>query len=153
MVVSAPMNIHQNGMQVALALPKPVDVPIPNVTGGLINNAAAITSKSIADQASHAKSAGVTMRGGRIIDVPQVAEGNSIPGVSFAANQAKLVGMADQLRAGSIYDGLVGSQPYKVGGGKHRRKTKKHVRRRRHRSNVRRSRKRIHHTRRSRHRK
>jgi len=155
MVVLAPMNVHSNGMQVATALPKLTELTIPNVKGGLINAAAETTSKSIATQAAHAKDAGVTMRGGagREINIPQVAEGNSIGGISFAANQAKLVGTLDQLRAGSVYDGLAGGQPYKLGGGKHRRKTKKHVRRRRHRSNVRRSRKHVHRTRRSRHRK
>jgi len=182
MVVSAaPMTVHPSGMQVATALPKGITTPTSNMPGGLLNAAAARTAASIQAQASHAKAAGVTMKGGgTVVQVPPAAEGGSIPGVSFAGNHANLTGIANQLKAGAVYDGLAGGQPYKIGGtrhkrlirqhrrrfvpegripteepailagGKHRRRTKKHVRRSRSRSNRRSSRKHVHNHRRTR---
>jgi len=116
------------------------------VAGGLINAAVKETTSKIAAQGAQAKAAGATMRGGSIVNVPPVA-GDSH---KFAANQAKLTEIAGGIKAGATYDGLLGGQPYKVGGRrhervirqhrrhstpmtagrKHRRKTKKHVSRR-----------------------
>lgn len=160
MVVSAaPMTIHDSGQIVATAPPSEFKGVTSNVAGGLLNAAAAKTAASIAQQASHAKAAGVTMKGGgTVVNVPPTVEGGTIPGVSFAGNHANLIGISNQLKAGAVYDGLVGAQPYKIGGRrrhgrtikshrrrmmlipeqepamiagrKHRRKTKKHGRRR-----------------------
>lgn len=156
MVSSTPMTVHPSGMQVVTGIPTEFKGTSSNVSGGLLNAAAAKTAATIAEQAGDAKAAGVRMRGGgTVINVPPAPEGGSIPGVSFAANHANLIGIANQLKAGAVYDNLAGSQPYKVGGKrrrlavgrktmseepaigarrKHRSKTKKHVRRRNHRS-------------------
>jgi hypothetical protein len=146
-----PMTVHESGMKVATSLPQLTKIPPPqSIQGGLIQAAAAKTANSIAVQAGHAKAAGVTMKGGGTpITVPQVTEGKTIGGVSFAANHANLIGVANQLKADAVYDGLAGTQPYQLGGRrKHSRKTKKHGRRNRRRSRVRHSRK--HHGRRRR---
>ena len=102
------------------------------------------------------RGSGRVKKGGAVIQVPRVAEGGTIPGVSFTANHASLIGGLNQLRASSVYDNLAGTQPYKIGGrrrtrhrnrhrripddripveepvvtagGKHRRKTKRHGR-------------------------
>jgi len=177
MLNSAPMTIHSSGQVVATAPPTEFKGVTSNVPGGLLNAAAAKTAASIAEQASHAKAAGVTMKGGgTVVNVPPTAEGKSIPGVSFAANHANLIGIANQLKAGAVYDGLLGTQPYKVGGRrrrgvlvkthrrrtmlipeeepamiagrKHRRKTKKHGRRRNSRTHRRKLRKHLRHSRR-----
>jgi hypothetical protein len=156
--LAAPITIHDNGQVVASGLPKQnIGPPASNLMGGLINSAANKTALAMKAQASHAKQAGVTMKGGAVVNVPQVAEGGSIPGVSFSKNHANLISTANQLKANGVYDGLLGGQPYKVGGSrrrrrisarpgimeiepvltagrKHRRKTKKHVRRRKSRS-------------------
>ena len=115
---AAPMAVHSSGMQVASGLPPQVTVPVSNMAGGLINAAAAKTADSMAEQAAHAKAGGVTMRGsgrkqrgGGVITVPPVAEGGTVPGVSFAKNHADLISTANQLKASAVYDGLVGSQP------------------------------------------
>lgn len=116
-VSSAPMTIHSSGQIVATAPPTEMKGVTSNVPGGLLNAAAAKTAASIAEQASHAKAAGVNMKGGgTVINVPPTAEGGTVPGVSFAGNHANLIGIANQLKAGAVYDGLVGTQPYKVGG-------------------------------------
>lgn len=176
MANSAPMTVHPSGMQVATGIPTEFKGTPSNVPGGLLNAAAAKTAATIAQQASDAKAAGVRMRGGgTVINVPPAPEGGSIPGVSFAANHANLIGIANQLKAGAVYDNLAGSQPYKVGGKrrtrrrlavdrktmseepaigarrKHRSKTKKHVRRRNHRNSVRHRRKLLRSSRRTRH--
>jgi hypothetical protein len=118
---SAPTTIHSSGQIVATALPEQITGVPSNVPGGLLNAAAAKTAASIAQQAGHARAAGVTMRGGgTVVNVPPAPEGGSIPGVSFAGNHANLIGAANQLKAGAVYDGLVGSQPYKVGGRRRR---------------------------------
>ena len=115
------MTIHSSGQIVATALPTQLKGVPSNVPGGLLNAAAAKTAGSIAQQASHAKAAGVTMKGGgTVVNVPPTAEGGSVPGVSFAGNHANLIGIANQLKAGAVYDGLVGAQPYKVGGRRRR---------------------------------
>jgi hypothetical protein len=187
---SAPTTVHSSGQIVATGLPTEIKGTSSIMPGGLLNAAAAKTATSISEQASHAKAAGVTMKGsgrkykggGTVINVPQVAEGGSVPGVSFAQNHADLIGIANQLKAGAVYDGLIHSQPYKVGGTrrhprkpkvlrrrhyipetpsmnaiepvltagrKHTRKTKKHVRRSKHRSLRRKLRKHIRRSRRS----
>jgi hypothetical protein len=184
------MTVDRGGQIVATGLPTELKGTASIMPGGLVNAAAAKTAGSIAEQASHAKAAGVTMKGsgrkmkggGTIINVPQVAEGGSVPGVSFAQNHANLLGIANQLKAGAVYDGLIHAQPYKVGGTrkhprllkhtrrrhyipeissingnepvltagrKHTRKTKKHVRRSKHRSLRRKLRKHIRRSRRS----
>ena len=160
------MTLHSSGMKVATGAPTLVETPTSNVQGGLLNAGAAKTAASIRQQASDAKAGGVTMRGGgTTISVPPVPEGGTIPGVSFAGNHANLVGIANQLKAGAVYDNLGGTTPYKVGGRrrrtrrfavdrksyneepaigarrKHKRKTKKNVRRRNHRNSIRHRRK------------
>jgi len=116
-VSSAPMTIHNSGQIVASAPPTEFKGVPSNVPGGLLNAAAAKTAASIAEQAGHARAAGVNMKGGgTVVNVPPTAEGGSVPGVSFAGNHANLIGIANQLKAGAVYDGLVGAQPYKVGG-------------------------------------
>lgn len=129
MVNSAPMMVHPSGQLIATAAPAELKGTPSNISGGLINAAAAKTASSIAEQASHAKAAGATMKGGgTVIHVPPAAEGGTIPGVSFGGNHAALIGAANQLKAGAVYDNLIGTQPYKMGGRratrKHRRKTK-----------------------------
>ena len=106
-------------MVVATGLPAQVKTPVSNIPGGLLNAAVAKTGAAIAEQSAHAKAAGATMRGGAVVNVPQVAEGGTTPGISFAKNHADLTGIANQLKAGAVYDGLIGSQPYKVGGARH----------------------------------
>lgn len=169
------MTVHESGMQVATALPAQIKGTPSNVPGGLLNAAAAKTAAAIEQQSSDAKAGGVTMRGGgTIINVPPVPEGKSVPGVSFGENHANLLGIANQLKAGAVYDNLAGSQPYKVGGRrtrrrlaidrktmseepaigarrKHKRKTKKHVRRRSNRNSRRSRSKLFSHSRRTRH--
>ena len=178
MLNSAPTTVHSSGQIVATAPPPEFKGVTSNVAGGLLNAAAAKTADSIAEQARHAKAAGVTMKGGgTVVNVPPTAEGGTIPGVSFADNHAKLIGLSNQLKAGAVYDGLVGAQPYKVGGRrrhglavkthrrrtmlipeqepamiagrKHRRKTKKHGRRRNSRTHRRKLRKHLRHSRRT----
>ena len=167
MANSAPMTLHSSGMKVATGAPTLVETPTSNIQGGLLNAGAEKTAASIRQQASDAKAGGVTMRGGgTTISVPPVPEGGTIPGVSFAGNHANLVGIANQLKAGAVYDNLGGTTPYKVGGRrrrtrrrfavdrksyneepaigarrKHKRKTKKNVRRRNHRNSIRHRRK------------
>jgi hypothetical protein len=196
-VSSAPTTVDRSGQIVATGLPTEIKGIASNMPGGLLNAAAAKTAGSITEQASQAKAAGVTMKGsgrkytssgrkykggGTVINVPQVAEGGSVPGVSFAQNHANLIGIANQLKAGSVYDGLIHAQPYKIGGSrkhprllkhtrrrhyipekpttygnepvltagrKHTRKTKKHVRRSKHRSLRRKLRKFVRRSRRS----
>ena len=147
------MAVHSSGQLIATAAPAEIKGTPSNVAGGLINAAAAKTASSIAEQASHAKAAGVTMKGGgTIIHVPPAAEGGSVPGVSFANNHATLIGAANQLKAGAVYDNLIGTQPYKIGGRrrtrKHRRKTK-HGRSNKSRSNRRSRSKHLHRSRRT----
>jgi len=131
MVNSAPMSVHSSGQLIATGAPTEIKGVASNVAGGLLNAAAAKTASSIAEQAAHAKAAGATMKGGgTVINVPPAAEGGSVPGVSFKANHAALISAANQLKAGAVYDGLIGTQPYKVGGRRHRGPTLKTHRRR-----------------------
>ena len=125
----APTSIHSNGMVVATGLPPLHTGHQQNLPGGLINGAAAKTAGTIAAQSKHAVAAGVTQRGahrkrggGTTITVPEVAEGGTIPGVSFGANHAALIGGLNQLKTSATYDGLVGAQPYKIGAGRSRRR-------------------------------
>ncbi len=117
-VSSAPMTVHNSGQIVATGLPTLTKgPPVANIPGGILNAAAAKTADSIKEQAAHAKAAGAGMRGGGTpINVSHPPEGRTIPGVSYADNHAKLIGAANQLKASAVYDGLIGSQPYKVGG-------------------------------------
>lgn len=125
--MAAPTVIHQNGMVVASGLPKPFIGHEQNIQGGLLNHAVTTTAQNMKAQAAHAKAGNVTQRGGGdIIHSPKVAEGGTISGVSFSSNHAKLIGGLNQLTANSTYDKYQGTQPYKVGGRKRRRKTKKH---------------------------
>jgi hypothetical protein len=113
----APTTVHTNGMVVATGLGGQSVGRVQNLQGGLLNSAAAKTASSIAAQAGHARAAGVTMKGGgQPIHVPEVAEGGTIPGVSFAGNHAALHGTLNQLNADKTYDNLAGATPYKVGG-------------------------------------
>ncbi len=122
-----PTVTHGNGMVVATDVGKPFVGHQQNLPGGLLNHAVDKTMASSKAQAQHAKLAGVTQRGGGdIITVPKVAEGGTIPGVSFGSNHANLIGGLNQLKANQTYDHLAGTQPYKVGGRKRRRKTKRH---------------------------
>lgn len=130
MLSSTPATVHPSGMVVATALPAQVKTSPSSMSGGILNAAAAKTASSIAEQAAQAKAAGVHMKGGgQSVNVPPVPEGNSIRGVSFAKNHADLIGTANQLKAGAVYDGLIGAQPYKVGGRKHLRLARTHRRR------------------------
>ena len=130
MLSSTPATVHPSGMVVATALPPQVKTSPSNMPGGILNAAAAKTASSIAEQAAQAKAAGVHMKGGgQVVNVPPVPEGNTISGVSFAKNHASLIGTANQLKAGAVYDGLIGTQPYKVGGRRHPRLAKTHRRR------------------------
>jgi len=127
---STPATVHPSGMVVATALPPQVKTSPSSMSGGILNAAAAKTASSIAEQAAQAKAAGVHMKGGgQSVNVPPVPEGNSIRGVSFSKNHADLIGTANQLKAGAVYDGLIGAQPYKVGGRKHPRLARTHRRR------------------------
>ena len=123
---SAPMTVHSSGQMVATDLPTLTKgPPAANIPGGILNAAAAKTAESIKEQAAHAKAAGAGMRGGGTpINVSKPPEGGTIPGVSFADNHAKLIGAANQLKASAVYDGLIGSQPYKVSGGRRHSRTK-----------------------------
>ncbi len=130
MLSSTPATVHPSGMVVATALPPQVKTSPSTMSGGILNAAAAKTASSIAEQAAQAKAAGVYMKGGgQVVHVPPVPEGGTINGVSFAKNHANLIGTANQLKAGAVYDGLIGTQPYKVGGRKHPRLAKTHRRR------------------------
>jgi len=124
-----PTTVHPNGMIVATGLGPQQTGHVQNLQGGLLNHAAARTAATIKEQAAHAQKAGVTMRGsgrkrggGQIISVPEVPQGGTIPGVSYAANHAKLIGGLNQLRASATYDGLANAQPYKIGGRSRRRR-------------------------------
>ena len=150
----APTTVHSNGQVVVTGLgPQSVGTP-QNIQGGLINYAAAKTAGSIRAQAAHAVKAGVTMRGsgrrrgGAIMHSPVVPEGGTIPGVSFAGNHQALLNNLNQMKADASYDKLAGTQPYKVSGGKRRRKTNG---RSKHRNILRKFRKRSNHTRRRHH--
>ena len=113
----APTTVHTNGMVVATGLGGQSVGYVQNLQGGLLNHAATKTAESIRAQASHAKAAGVTMKGGgQPIHVPEVSEGHSIPNVSFTANHAALHGTLNQINADKTYDNLVGTTPYKIGG-------------------------------------
>jgi len=110
-------------MVVATGIPGQFTGQQQNLEGGPINAAVSKTTSIMKDQASHAKDAGVTMRGGAALTIPHVAEGKTIPGVSFADNHAKLANTLNQLQADKTYDNLAGSKPYTVGGKrKHRRR-------------------------------
>jgi hypothetical protein len=126
----APTTVHSNGQIVVTGLaPQSVGTQ-QNIQGGLINHAAMKTAQSIKDQSAHAVKAGVTMRGsgrlrrgGAIMHAPVVPEGGTIPGVSFAGNHQAILNHLNQMKANASYDKLAGTQPYKVSGGKRRRKT------------------------------
>jgi hypothetical protein len=120
--MAAPTTVHGNGMVVATGLPQQEMGHKQNMEGGPTIYAVNKTLARTAEQAAHAKAAGVTQKGGAI-SVPHVAESGTIPGVSFGGNHKALIDMKNQLSADSVYDNLAGGQPYKVGGRKRRRKT------------------------------
>ena len=129
--MAAPTTVHSNGRVVVSGLPKQHDGHEQNIQGGPIAHAAARTAGSIAEQAAEAQASGATQRGsgrrrgGGVIDVPQVAEAGTIPGVSYANNQAALIGGLNQLKADAVYDNLGGTTPYKVGGRRRGRRTRR----------------------------
>jgi len=127
-----PTTVHSNGMVVATGLGPQEVGHVQNIQGGLLNHAAAKTASSIKEQAGQAVKGGVTMRGsgrkrggGQVINVPEVPQGGTIKGVSYAGNHAKLIGGLNQLRAGATYDNLAGTQPYKLAGGRRRTRTRR----------------------------
>jgi hypothetical protein len=132
---SAPMSVQSNGMVVASGLPAEVSTPAANISGGLLNAAAAKTADSIKAQAAHAKEAGAGQKGGRKkfrggnLTIPPAAEGKTIPGVSFGANFKSLVETANQLKADAVYDNQAGAQPYKLGGFRRVKSVRNHHRR------------------------
>jgi hypothetical protein len=120
--MAAPTTVHGNGMVVATGLGAQHAGHVQNMEGGLLNHSVNKTMTRMAAQASHAKAAGVTQKGGSI-SVPQVPQGGTIPGVSFEGNHKTLVDNLNQMNADKTYDHLAGTQPYKIGGRKRRRKT------------------------------
>ena len=127
--MATPTVTHGNGMVVATGLGPQHSGHQQNIEGGLSNHAVKLTMQRVQEQAAHAKQAGVTQRGGGALSIPSVPEGGTIPGVSFGANHKALIDNYNQMNANKTYDHLAGGQPYKVGGRKRRRKTKKHGRR------------------------
>jgi hypothetical protein len=126
--MATPTSINGNGMIVATGLGPQNTGHQQNIDGGLLNHAARLTMQRTQAQAQHAIKGGVTQRGGAL-SIPSVPEGKTISGVSFGANHKSLVDNLNQINADKTYDGLIGAQPYKVGGRKRRRKTKKNGRR------------------------
>jgi len=126
--MATPTVVHGNGMVVATGLGPQHTGHQQNIDGGLLNHAAKTTLQRTQEQAQHAIKGNVTQRGGGL-SIPHVPEGSSIPGVSFGANHKALIDNLNQLGADKTYDHLAGTQPYKIGGRKRRRKTKKHGRR------------------------
>jgi hypothetical protein len=122
--MATPTVVHGNGMVVASGLGPQHTGHQQNIDGGLLNHAAKLTIQRTQEQAQHAIKGGVTQRGGGL-SIPHVPEGGSIPGVSFGANHKALIDNINQLNANKTYDHLAGTQPYKIGGRKRRRKTKK----------------------------
>ena len=129
----APMSVAPNGQQIATGLPGQHSGFSQNIEGGLLEGAAKRTAASIKAQAGHAKAAGITMRGGGLTEYHplQGAEGGTISGVSSSKNYGNLLQSVNSLRTAASYDHLGGTTPYKVSGGKRRRKTKKNGRRNR----------------------
>ena len=132
-VPTAPMATASNGQLIAKGLPAQHPGFIQNIQGGPLEHAAAKTLANTRTQASHALKAGVGMRGGGMMEYHPLtgADGGTIPGVSSGANYGKLLGHVNNLRTSAAYDHLGTAQPYKVKGGKRRRKTKKNGRNRR----------------------
>jgi len=124
--MATPTVTHGNGMVVATGLGPQHLGHQQNLEGGLSQQAVKTTMARTAQQAAHAKAGGVTQRGGGALSIPSVPEGRSIPGISFGANHKALIDNLNQMNANKTYDHLAGGQPYKVGGRKRRRKTKKH---------------------------
>jgi hypothetical protein len=96
-----------------------------NITGSPIDAAAAKTMASQAQQAEATKALGAGQKGssrrrrrhrGGSQSVPKIPEGGTIPGVSFAGNHVKAIDNLNQLRADSVYDGLLNAPATKVGG-------------------------------------
>ena len=130
--VHAPMATAPNGQQIATGLPPQHKGFTQNIQGGPLEHAAAKTLANTRAQAAHALKAGVSMRGGGLMEYHPIsgADGGTIPGVSSGANYGKLLGHVNNLRTGAAYDHLGTAAPYKTGG-KRRRKTKKNGRNRR----------------------
>lgn len=148
----APTTVNSAGQIVATGLPPQHTGFTQNIEGGLLEAASAKTSSSISAQATQAKGLGVTMRGssrkfkfmkgGNPAKIPIVPEAHSIPGVSADKTHLALVDGLNDLKTARVYDGLVNSQPYKVGGKRKHGRSHKRTNRRRHRVNTRRSTKR-----------
>jgi len=123
----APMHADANGRLIASGLPKLHPGFISNVQGGLLEHGAAKTAAAIKAQASHARAAGVTMRGGSRIEIHKLPSisGNTIPGVDPQSNMKHLLETSAGLRTGAVYDGLGQMTPHRVsiGGRKRRSKT------------------------------
>ena len=118
------MTVSPTGQHIATGLP-PQHVGFKqNLQGGLLEGAAARTVAKTATQAGHALKAGVSMRGGSNTEYHpvQVAQGNTISGVSANTNTGNLLKNLNSLRTAATYDHLGKTTPYKVGG-KRRRKT------------------------------
>jgi hypothetical protein len=153
MVILTPHVIHSNGQIVATQIPKENIGLQQNIQGGPLVHAANKTATSIAAQARHAAGAGVTMRGsgrhrggGTVINAPYIPEGGTIPGQSVSKVHAGLLGNLNAIKTGAVYDKLNSATPYKVSGGKRRRKTNG---KRKHRNIHRKSRRRTHRSRRN----
>lgn len=136
----APMTVSANGQHIATGLPSQHSGFSQNLQGGLLEGAAAKTAAKTAAQANHAITAGVSMRGGSYTEYhpSQVAEGNTIKGVSANANTGNLLKNLNSLRTAATYDHLGNATPYKVGG-KRRRKTNGRSHRRNHKRSRRKS--------------
>lgn len=119
----APLHADVNGRLVASGLPGLHPGFRSNVQGGLLEHGAAKTAGAIKTQAGHARAAGVTMRGGSYIEVPHSSsiQGGTIPGVNQQQNMADLLKANAGLRTGAVYDGLAGTTPHRVSGGRKRR--------------------------------
>lgn len=124
MLSSTPATVAPNGMVVATQAPKNPVTAVTPVEGGLLNAAVKTTTNKMVAQANQAKAAGATMRGGSVVNVPQVAGDSQ----KFAANHAKLTEIAGQIKASGTYDSLLGGQPYQVGGRRHERLIRQHRR-------------------------
>ena len=133
----APAHVNSSGQLIASGLPPQHPGFKSNIQGGLLEHGAVKTASSIKAQAGHAQKAGVTMRGGGLVEIPRnpTIQGQTISGVSAEGNTAKLLGGLNQLRSSQVYDKLGSAQPYKVKlGGKRR---KRHSRTKRNKKNVR----------------
>ena len=120
----APLHVDTTGKMIASGLPPLHNGFTQNITGGLIDHGASKTAGSIKQQAIHAMKSGVTMRGGSLMKIQHgsTIEGNTIKGVSSVGNTSNLLTHLNNLKAGSVYDGLGSATPSKISGGRKRRR-------------------------------